>query len=99
MRYFARPCAYALDTKWKLFLFCGYENCIPQNCRRMPWTAQFAAAVFRLNSALISFLDPGARIPLHNGVTKMLLTCHLVLQVRQDDKDCWIRMDDQILCW
>ncbi|WP_242407731.1 aspartyl/asparaginyl beta-hydroxylase domain-containing protein [Komagataeibacter intermedius] len=65
----------------------------------MPCTAQFAAATPGLNSAVVSFLEPGARILLHNGVTKGRLTCHLGLQVPQDYKDCWIRIDDQILCW
>ncbi|MCJ8352864.1 aspartyl/asparaginyl beta-hydroxylase domain-containing protein [Novacetimonas hansenii] len=89
----------APDTRWKSFFLYGYGNCVLENCRRMPCTARFAAAIPGLNSAFVSFLEPGARIPLHNGVTKGLLTCHLGLQVPQDYRDCWIRIDDQMLCW
>lgn len=87
----------ATDAKWRSFFFTGYGHRIADNCRRCPETARAIDRIPDLNSAFLSILEPGARIPPHVGVTKALTTCHLGLLVPQGR--CEMRVDRQIVRW
>jgi len=63
-----------------------------------PSSAATVAQIPGLNSAFFSILAPGAHIPVHRGVTKALVTCHLGLIVPRDG-DVRMRVDDRIVRW
>ncbi len=89
----------AKDHNWHSFFLYGYGYRIEENCQLCPQTAQALSVVPGLNSAFFSILGPGAHIPLHTGVTKRIITCHLALVVPERREDCRIQVDDQILRW
>lgn len=81
--------------KWRSFFLNGYGYTVEENIRRCPKTAALVAKVPGLNSALFSVLAPGTHIPIHTGVTKAFLTCHLGLIVPRDAGNCrmWVAGD------
>lgn len=89
----------APDTRWKSFFLYGYGVKVPENCARMPKTAELISRIPDLNSAFFSVLEPDAVIPPHYGVTKGLITCHLGISVPRNADDCWIRVAGQKLVW
>ena len=76
----------ATDLRWRSFFLIGYGQHIERNLARCPVTGSILSRIAGLNSGFFSILEPGAHIPLHRGVTKGLLTCHLGLHVPQDGR-------------
>jgi ornithine lipid ester-linked acyl 2-hydroxylase len=89
----------ARDPRWKTFFLYGYGYKVPENCARAPFTAALVSKIPNLNSAFFSILEPGCRIPPHDGVTKGLMTCHLGLFVPKEKEKCWIQVADKRLKW
>lgn len=71
----------AATDSWRSFFLVGYGNRVERNIARCPRTMAALEQVPGLNSGFFSILRPGTHIPLHCGVTKGLMTCHLGLQV------------------
>ncbi|SEQ73417.1 beta-hydroxylase [Azotobacter beijerinckii] len=89
----------AKDHNWHSFFLWGYGYRIEEGCRLCPQTAQALSVVPDLNSAFFSILGPGAHIPLHTGVTKRIITCHLALVVPEAKEDCRIQVGNETLYW
>lgn len=84
--------------RWRSFFLYGYGYRMDQNCERCPQTARLLAAVPGLNSAFFSILKPGAHIPLHRGVTKAIMTCHLGLRTPKAGR-CEMAVGDETVRW
>lgn len=89
----------AVDDKWRSFFLWGYGVRVDANCDRCPRTAELVERIPGMQTALFSILAPGAHIPLHNGATKALLTCHLGLHVPRDRERCHITVDGEDYSW
>ena len=85
--------------KWRSFFLSGYGYTVDENVRRCPRTAALVKRVPGLNSALFSVLAPGTHIPLHTGVTKAFLTCHLGLVVPDRAEDCRMWVAGEPVTW
>ncbi len=85
-------------NKWRSFFLWGYSYPIEDNLARCPATRRVVRQIPGLNSAFFSILAPGTHIPLHRGVTKGLITCHLGLIVPHDG-DVRMQVDDRIVRW
>jgi beta-hydroxylase len=84
---------------WKTFVLYGFGAKSERNCAKCPVTAQALARVPGLQSAMFSIIDPGYRIPAHNGVTKGIIRAHLGLKVPTDRDRCFMRVGDQRVTW
>ncbi len=82
----------AKDHNWRSFFLWGYGYKIEENCKLCPKTAELLSVVPGLNSAFFSILKPGAHIPLHLGVTKRIITCHLALITPSENEKCRIQV-------
>lgn len=89
----------AKGNNWKTFILFGFGKRLETNTQLTPKTADLLEAVPNLQTAMFSILAPGYRIPAHTGVTKGVLRAHLGLIVPQKEKDCWIRIDQDIISW
>ena len=74
----------ATDDKWRTFFLYGFGIPVEENIKRCPDTARILKKVGGLQTAMFSVLEPQARVPLHVGATKAVLTCHLGLQIPKD---------------
>jgi beta-hydroxylase len=84
---------------WKTFCLYGFGARIDNNCARCPETARLLDNVPGLQNAMYSILAPGYHIPPHRGPTKAIIRSHLGLKIPQKRKQCWIRVDNEILHW
>ncbi|MBB3104428.1 aspartyl/asparaginyl beta-hydroxylase domain-containing protein [Azomonas macrocytogenes] len=89
----------AIDNGWRSFFLHGYGYKIEENCKLCPRTAEILSVVPNLNSAFFSILRPGGHIPLHTGVTKRIITCHLALMSPTPNEKCRIQVADQTEAW
>ena len=89
----------AQDKRWKSFFLLGYGYRFDHNCALCPETTRVLEQIPDLNSGFFSILQAGAKIPPHRGVTKAILTCHLGLQVPEDQPNCAMRVADQVCHW
>ncbi len=90
--------AIAPANKWRSFFLYGYGYYVPENLERCPETSRLVESIPGLNSAFFSILAPGTHIPVHRGVTKGLITCHLGLIIPRDG-DARMRIDDRVVRW
>lgn len=89
----------AVDEKWQSFFLWGYGLRVDANCERCPRTTELVEAIPGMQTALFSILAPGTHIPLHNGVTKAILTGHLALVVPPDRSRCHMSIDGADYSW
>jgi len=89
----------APPRKWRSFFLIGYRYRAEENCRRCPRTTELVSGIPGLNSAFFSILEPGTHIPLHTGVTKLIMTCHLGIRVPREADKCWMDVAGQVLNW
>jgi len=87
------------DDRWKTFAIRGFGYWAALGRRLCPETARLLKRVPRLESAFFSVLDPGARIPLHRGIPKGLLRCHLGMIVPEDYENCRIILNGVPYSW
>jgi len=69
------------DRRWRSFFLEGYGYKRRDNRARVPMTAGLLDGIPGLVTASFSVMEPGCHIPRHRGMTKGLLTFHLVLQM------------------
>jgi len=83
---------------WRSYFLWGYGYHVDEALAACPVTAATVAQIPGLNSAFFSILAPGAHIPVHRGVTKALVTCHLGLIVPRDG-DVRMRVGERVVRW
>jgi len=83
---------------WRSYFLWGYGYQVDEALHACPITAAAVAQIPGLNSAFFSILAPGTHIPVHRGVTKALVTCHLGLIVPRDG-DVRMRVGERVVRW
>jgi len=95
----ADAAALSRDAGWKIFPLVAYGLRSQPNIDLCPQTWRIVQAMPGLTTAMFSILEPGKRIPPHRGPYNGVLRLHLGLMIPQPEKDCWIRVHDQIHQW
>jgi aspartyl/asparaginyl beta-hydroxylase (cupin superfamily) len=89
-------------TGWRSINFVTYRHWYRANCAHFPRTVAILRAIPHLTSAFINLLEPGARLPDHNGDTNTTYRCHLGLIVPGPPNDptaCGLRVADEEHGW
>ena len=86
------------DDNWKKFYIKWYSKCLPEAYQKLPFTTSLLDRIPRVQSAMISVLEPGVIITPHVGPFRGALRYHLGLQTPQDNK-CRILIDSIPYSW
>ena len=89
----------ASTPAWKSFFFEGYGYESTANKARCPKLVNAIDSIPGVVVAFLSIMEPGTHVPLHRGLTKSWLNCHLPLILPDDGKRCEIAIDDQVHQW
>lgn len=90
------------NPAWSAFYLCKNGEVVAENAARCPKTMEalrdvpLARVPNRSPSILFSLLEPGARIPPHNGLVNTRLICHLPLVV---PGQCTFRVGGEVRDW
>jgi beta-hydroxylase len=84
---------------WRTFFLMGFGLRAERALALCPETAALLDLVPGIQTAFFSVLAPGKRIPLHHGITKALLRCHLGLVVPEPGPRCAMRVGDAVVTW
>ena len=74
----------ARERRWRSFFLVSYGYRSPLGLATCPKTSALLDGISGLETAFFSVLTPSAHLPLHKGVTKALITCHLPLIVPEN---------------
>jgi beta-hydroxylase len=77
----------------------GYGYRVDANCARCPETIKLVEQIPGLRTAMFSIHAPGVHIPLHKGVTKGMITCHLALKTPTAREKCRIEVNGESYSW
>lgn len=83
---------------WRTLLLKAYGEWIEENCAQFPMTYQLLKQCDQVPTILFSILEPGVRIPPHNGQLKGILRYHLALKVPSHG-DCFIKVGGEEYRW
>ncbi|WP_128891696.1 aspartyl/asparaginyl beta-hydroxylase domain-containing protein [Erythrobacter sp. HKB08] len=89
----------ASTPAWKSFFFQGYGYHAAENEARCPRTSELVASIPGVIVAFLSIMEPGTHVPLHRGLTKSWLNCHLPIMLPTTPGRCEIAIDGQIHRW
>ena len=89
----------ATGSHWKSFFLMGYGYRSDENCAQCPQTAALLERVPGLIVAFFSIMEPGTQVPLHRGLTKAWINCHLGLVVPQGSGGCAIEVAGTTTGW
>jgi beta-hydroxylase len=89
----------ATDSSWKSFFFTGYGFRAERNLARCPKTSALLDKVPNLVVAFFSIMEPGTYVPLHRGLTKAWLNCHLGMVVPPGPGKCAIEVAGETVEW
>jgi aspartyl/asparaginyl beta-hydroxylase (cupin superfamily) len=89
----------APDDGWHTIVLYGFGHRCRAICERCPETSRLLGRVPHLRTALFSILAPGRRIPLHRGITKGVIRCHLGLVVPRRAGRCGMIVGGQRVEW
>lgn len=87
------------DRRWKTFFFYGYGRKLGRNLERCPRTARLLRQIPGMTTAMFSILEPGKRIPPHEGPYRGVLRYHLGLIVPAPHEQCAIRVGAEVRHW
>lgn len=87
------------DNKWKVFSLYLFGQRVEENCKKCPKTVALLQAIPELKSAMFSVLAAHKHIPTHRGFYNGLLRYHLGIQVPLNDKQCGIKVDNDVEYW
>lgn len=76
------------DDLWRTFVLYGFGHRSDHGCSLCPETARQLEKVPGIESAFFSILAPGKYVPLHKGVTKGMVRCHLGIKIPKRRDDC-----------
>ncbi|MXO91148.1 aspartyl/asparaginyl beta-hydroxylase domain-containing protein [Pontixanthobacter aquaemixtae] len=89
----------ASTPAWKSFFFAGYGYEAKANQARCPKLVEAINSIPGVVVAFLSIMEPGTHVPLHRGLTKSWLNCHLPLMIPDDGKRCEIAINGEIHQW
>ncbi len=89
----------ASTPAWKSFFFRGYGYESLANQARCPKLTKAIDSIPGVVVGFLSIMEPGTHVPLHRGLTKSWLNCHLPLMLPDDGKRCEIAVDGEIQQW
>ncbi|MCX7087267.1 MAG: aspartyl/asparaginyl beta-hydroxylase domain-containing protein [Methylococcales bacterium] len=87
------------DHKWKVFSLYLYGHKAEDNCKKCPKTVAVLQAIPGFKSAMFSVLAAQKHVPPHRGFYNGLLRYHLGIQVPLNDKQCGIKVGDEVQYW
>jgi beta-hydroxylase len=87
------------DRGWTTFTLSSYFRRNERNIEQCPETWRLAQCVPGLVSVMFSVLEPGARLPAHQGPYNGLLRLHLGLIVPEPREAVAIRIDGRVHHW
>lgn len=87
------------DDQWRTFILYGFGYRSQLNCGLCPKTTALLERIPGLQTAFFSILAPGKHVPLHRGVTKSLVRCHLGLIVPQAREQCYMDVGGVRCVW
>jgi beta-hydroxylase len=87
------------DDLWKTFVFTGFGERSEQARRVCPETTRLLEGVPRLQTAFFSILAPGKHVPLHKGVTRGMVRCHLGLKIPAQAERCSMTVGGRRCTW
>jgi len=86
------------DDKWKKLYLKWYGDFDPLGKEKCPRTCEILSQLPNIKSAMISRLEPGAKIKPHRGPLGGIVRLHLGLATPNDDK-CFINVDGINYSW
>ena len=89
----------ASTSAWKSFFFRGYGYESRANQARCPKLTEAINSIPGVVVAFLSIMEPGTHVPLHRGLTKSWLNCHLPLMIPDDGQRCEIAIDGKLHQW
>lgn len=84
---------------WRTFNLVLFNNDVPGNAGRCPELVRLLKRIPGMQSALISILAPGARIPPHSDPAKGVIRYHLAFKVPRDRENCYIVVKGRRYSW
>lgn len=78
---------------WRTFNLVVFDQEVPMNAYRCPATMAALRGVKGLQSALFSFMGPGAYVPPHSDPGKGVIRYHLGLRVPETREKCFIQVE------
>jgi len=87
------------DQNWKTYFLYGFGQRAELNCRQCPQTTALLEQIPDMTTAFFSILLPGKHIPAHKGVFKGFIRSHLGLIIPGKKGDCYMRIEQQKICW
>jgi beta-hydroxylase len=87
------------DDLWHAVVLYGFGHRCEAVCERCPATARLLEGIPGLETALFSIMGPGKRVPLHRGISKGMIRCHLGLVVPERADRCSMEVAGERVEW
>jgi beta-hydroxylase len=89
----------AEENQWKVFVVKWYDKPNPHAKKICPNTLSIINSCPDIHAAMFSILEPGKYIPPHRGPFTGCLRYHLGLRIPKDNKNCYIKVNDEKFHW
>ena len=87
------------SDKWRTYNLILFNRDVPANTKKCPLTTKLLKKIPGMQSALFSFMRPGAYVPPHNDPAKGVIRYHLALKVPKNRDKCFINVDGRNYHW
>jgi len=87
------------SDKWRTYNLILFNQDVPTNTKKCPKTTRLLKKIPGMQSALFSFMKPGAYVPPHNDPAKGVIRYHLGLKVPKESEKCFINVDGRKYNW
>ena len=84
---------------WRVFNLVLFHREVPGNAQRCPALMRHLRRIPGLQSAMLSILTPGTRIPPHRDPNKGVIRYHLAFKVPRDRENCFIEVGGERYSW
>ncbi len=87
------------SDKWRTYNLILFNQDVSSNTKKCPITTKLLKKIPGMQSALFSFMRPGAYVPPHNDPAKGVIRYHLALKVPKEREKCFINVDGRNYHW
>lgn len=87
------------SDKWRTYNLILFNQDVPANTKKCPITTKLLKKIPGMQSALFSFMRPGAYVPPHNDPAKGVIRYHLALKVPKEREKCFINVNGKNYHW